>query len=275
MKFADALEEQLVYERNGRNIGSGRWREFAGMVSGAPPYWLADDVARALIESLESFPDREVALSEPPSESGFCLLERDIPFAEIDPISKDSIGERSRLYFLHGFGWSRVGEAISLGFCITANRPIHSEDGAKLGPLIYVLDAGSFENHGLEGHALNRHDRLVTFARALWEFTKQPIAKVSEQDLDRATERRVQRVSPDRVTTIRVVHLRATHYDSDVHQPNGSKHHCRWVVRAHWRNQPCGPLRSERKPVMVVAHIKGPKDAPLKVKGIDLFAVTR
>lgn len=36
----------------------------------------------------------------------------------------------------------------------------------------------------------------------------------------------------------------------------------RWEVRGHWRMQPCGPGRSERRRIWVDAHEKGPEDAP-------------
>lgn len=39
---------------------------------------------------------------------------------------------------------------------------------------------------------------------------------------------------------------------------------CRWIVRAHWRMQRVGPDRSEVKPVLVNAYVKGPEDRPLR-----------
>jgi hypothetical protein len=35
-----------------------------------------------------------------------------------------------------------------------------------------------------------------------------------------------------------------------------------WIVRGHWRNQPCGPNHSERKRIWIQPHWKGPEDAP-------------
>jgi hypothetical protein len=37
----------------------------------------------------------------------------------------------------------------------------------------------------------------------------------------------------------------------------------RWVVRGHWRQQACGPGRSQRRPVWIEPHVKGPDGAPL------------
>lgn len=37
----------------------------------------------------------------------------------------------------------------------------------------------------------------------------------------------------------------------------------RWYVRGHWRQQPVGPARSERRPTWISGYIKGPAGAPL------------
>jgi hypothetical protein len=36
----------------------------------------------------------------------------------------------------------------------------------------------------------------------------------------------------------------------------------RWIVRGHWRNQPCGPSRSLRRRIWIDPFIKGPEDKP-------------
>jgi hypothetical protein len=37
----------------------------------------------------------------------------------------------------------------------------------------------------------------------------------------------------------------------------------RWFVHGHWRMQPCGPNRSQRRPIWIDTFIKGPEDKPL------------
>lgn len=37
----------------------------------------------------------------------------------------------------------------------------------------------------------------------------------------------------------------------------------RWIVRGHWRNQPHGPGRAERRRVYIAPYVKGPDGAPL------------
>ncbi|WP_433221851.1 hypothetical protein ACQP00_21855 [Dactylosporangium sp. CS-047395] len=42
----------------------------------------------------------------------------------------------------------------------------------------------------------------------------------------------------------------------------------RWWVRAHWRQQPYGPGRTLRRPVLVLPQVRGPRDKPIKVSTV-------
>jgi hypothetical protein len=39
-----------------------------------------------------------------------------------------------------------------------------------------------------------------------------------------------------------------------------------WLVRGHWRNQPCGPGLTDRKGIWIMPHWKGPADAPINLR---------
>lgn len=41
-------------------------------------------------------------------------------------------------------------------------------------------------------------------------------------------------------------------------EPPGRKLNKRFMVEAHWRNQPCGPGRKQRKLILIPRHVKGP-----------------
>lgn len=89
---------------------------------------------------------------------------------------------------------------------------------------------------------------------------------------DRAARRRSQRAKVDpKVTVVKLRRLRETS-DHDEGVPGGREWHHRWIVSGHWRNQPCGPGRSLRRPVWIAPYVKGPEGAPLvarpKVKAL-------
>jgi hypothetical protein len=52
---------------------------------------------------------------------------------------------------------------------------------------------------------------------------------------------------------------------------SGRKYRYRWTVEGHWRQQPCGPNWSQRKPTYITGYEKGPKGAPFKDDRVKAF----
>lgn len=66
---------------------------------------------------------------------------------------------------------------------------------------------------------------------------------------------------------VHLVRVRSAGMDED-HESGGAEgqpreYRHRWSVRGHWRQQPYGPGRSQRRRVWIDAHTKGPEDAPM------------
>ncbi|SIF35524.1 hypothetical protein [Mycobacteroides abscessus] len=70
------------------------------------------------------------------------------------------------------------------------------------------------------------------------------------------------RVSPNRDVHVIDVRPRITAASSGGGRT--VEHDHRWVVRGHWRNQPCGPGRTLRRRIWIQSHVAGPADAPLR-----------
>jgi hypothetical protein len=68
-------------------------------------------------------------------------------------------------------------------------------------------------------------------------------------------------------STVTLVELRArpTNGRDDDQGEGGTRraYSHRFPVEGHWRQQPCGPNNSQRKPTYITDYVKGPKDAPL------------
>jgi hypothetical protein len=80
-----------------------------------------------------------------------------------------------------------------------------------------------------------------------------------------AYHRAVAREQP--IPRVQLVDLRTVRYTHD-EQPEpgeGREYTRRWLVRGHWRQQACGPQRSQRRPTWIAPYIKGPGEAPLIV----------
>ena len=66
-------------------------------------------------------------------------------------------------------------------------------------------------------------------------------------------------------STVTVVDLRAPkHVETGEKSETGRTYTHRWIVRGHWRNQPHGKDRAQRRITWVPSYTKGPAGAPLK-----------
>jgi len=104
-------------------------------------------------------------------------------------------------------------------------------------------------------------DRRGDMFRALCFLLRQRVAESETVMPDRAARRRAQREGKE-PPPVRVISIRGVGHGGSGGDGQREYHH-RWMVRGHWRLQPCGPNRSLRRPTWVVPHIKGPDDAPL------------
>ena len=117
-----------------------------------------------------------------------------------------------------------------------------------------------------EPYDVASHQEDRRWVATLWALASQEnLADVTLAMPPRAARRRAERAG--RSPEVRVVNLRRTVYEGAGVAPPGTGHgpRVRFPVRGHWRNQPCGPGRTLRRPVFVAPHIKGPLGAPLKL----------
>jgi hypothetical protein len=99
---------------------------------------------------------------------------------------------------------------------------------------------------------------------ALWAITRTPIVSLIDEHPDRATARRAKRkgYSPD----VKVLTLRGPRTDQPTEGAGNTtskdwQH--QWIVSPHWRWQPYGPGRAQRRLTLIPAYKKGPDDKPL------------
>lgn len=104
---------------------------------------------------------------------------------------------------------------------------------------------------------------------ALWTLVHQEgIASRVVHEGARATRRRMERAGlPREASQVQVVTLRRLHHSAPAEgEPQGREYSHRWLVQGHWRWQPCGPGRTQRRLTFVRPHVKGPDDKPLVVR---------
>lgn len=104
-------------------------------------------------------------------------------------------------------------------------------------------------------------ERRSDMFRALCFLLRQRVAGTETVMPDRAAQRRAKREGKE-PPPVRIISIRGTGHAGSGGDGQREYHH-RWMVRGHWRMQPCGPNRSLRRPTWVMPHVKGPDDAPL------------
>lgn len=100
----------------------------------------------------------------------------------------------------------------------------------------------------------------VTETRAIADTTAAPRSNVGTPEI----------APPPPVTLIDMRRpQRAPHDPSEA--TGERQYNRRWWVGGHWRQQACGPNRSQRKPIYVAPYIKGPEDKPLSGDRVNVW----
>jgi hypothetical protein len=108
-------------------------------------------------------------------------------------------------------------------------------------------------------------NRLARWALTTWTFASGHLPTWVEH-ASRATRRRRARIDPTPPPgwdEVHVTALRRRDRQLASAETTGVNYSHQWVVEGHWRWQPCGPGRSERRLIWIAPHIKGPDGAPL------------
>src|SRR5262249_41379752 len=108
---------------------------------------------------------------------------------------------------------------------------------------------------------------------------RQPYLGLVRHRADRALRKRIPEGTFRHEPEVQVITLRkaaaadSAHVPEDDHVP--FDYSCSWVVRGHWRRQPCGPGRAETRDVYITPYVKGNLEKPLKLRSDVVYAVRR
>ncbi len=108
---------------------------------------------------------------------------------------------------------------------------------------------------------------VITALAAMWEMSTQPtLVDRQRVDVDRQVRRsygRAGRGDPE----VTLVDLRRAYrpLGGEVRDEaaGGRQYRHRWVVSGHWRDQPYGPGREQRRRTWIASYVKGPGGAPM------------
>jgi hypothetical protein len=104
---------------------------------------------------------------------------------------------------------------------------------------------------------------------ASWLLIGQKLAETAPTPVDRSIRKAYQRAGRP-TPEIRLVRIRGAapvperRAEHQAGEPSGREYQYRWWVRGHWRRQPYGPGRSQRKLIFIDPQVRGPAAKPIK-----------
>lgn len=245
-------------------------RAIAEALAVAEPFaWLDDPVAAIAAQAKAESPDTQLTPDLPEGcQACWCYFHPPCPIDVSDPAEPAKLGnveiDRDGIHAL------LLVKGPAALMAVTYRRGFSPAPGGltvvHAVPSIYFnLPYGKIGN--MRGPVFAMAQLVVTMCRWLQERVvvthAHPIERHRRKQLARE-----KKLDPLAVTAVRIVTLRRP--EVKPHEPSGEPYidtrTYRYVVpeREAWRA--CGPNHSERKRVMVHAHINGPRDKPLRMR---------
>jgi hypothetical protein len=134
----------------------------------------------------------------------------------------------------------------------------------KTGSLAFAWPEGYDMNEWIGEHMEVSPSAVVIWIIAMWRLMQQTITDVRTEAVDRPLRKaaRKRNMKSDEVS---VIALRKRKYIDGEGESNIEWSH-RWLVRGHWRKQPCKTNgEPDTRVIWIHPHIKGPEDKPLLV----------
>lgn len=163
------------------------------------------------------------------------------------------------------------------------------QPGATLETMLTYIRKEHEQTYGKGGNYRNTpHVNVDVFCKAALEigqfilaglaWMEQRIAVESQPHVERHRRKEFERTTK-RDCDVRLIELRRTAAadpnDTTEQARRDIKWSVRWTVDGHWRHQACGTGHKERKLIYINPFIKGPAEAPLKLKNAKVYVVRR
>ncbi|OWM07725.1 hypothetical protein B7435_07290 [Mycolicibacterium peregrinum] len=236
----------------------------------AEMYWVTRDMVDLVVDAAEGLPEWTPAIAAPSPNGLMCWAKPagHVPYGaalkyDLD-VPWDAVFWRTR-----PDGVMQIVPASRL----TKNQELLEPFGVKT-PLwaahTLVLDPEAIRSEEATGSS--EAHRFVSVVGAAWLLMGQSGVAGTRTIGDRApatTDNSAAAKTPTAASTVTLIDLRRpadNGHDSKGKPTSGREFQQRWWVGPHWRQQPCGPGRTQRKPVFIAPYVKGPEDKPLVAK---------
>lgn len=253
MRALDIEHQRLPAEPVAESMRSGM-----AALAASELFYVSPEMCELASTAAQSLPEFVIAPDGPPALAGLAWFGQPIE-------DDDGTGRR---FFTVAMSWYVVGPAVRISCYVDRDRcPADVDTTVLQARMPQVFPMGCWESivdetgtsetmpNGSPGTA------VLSTLKTLWLLMRQPLADDHAAEYDRASRRRFQRegVEPP---PVRVIALRRPAGSSTGGTSDAEWHH-QWIVRGHWRQQPYGVGRAQRRPTWISPHVKGPEGAPL------------
>lgn len=296
----DALKivEELMHSTHPEVMSLGSsWRVDHYLLHHGTPFAWSTDVIDAVLEASKSIPlDTMLNKWNLNTPSVWWHFEKPLPF---NTIVRYPSGVGALV-----FGWIATKDEARFGMPCCAWHTVHSDDLKRslgslspsqtwewsketmLGQMLDETRAHHRKLYGPGGRWSKKEhigeekfmvatEGLSRFILAGLAWLNQKVLVTSDGVIERHRRKAFTRATKRELRNVSIVQLRKS-----VSAKTDTEHHdvewsCRWVVRGHWKNQPCGPKHGDRKLIYVLPFVKGPDDKPLNTQKTIVYEVNR
>ncbi len=178
-----------------------------------------------------------------------------------------------------GFNEMRFGHPlpVSVGpdFLVPPERELRvihnvNEDGSR--SIAWAFDKGYTPDELLDKMSMSvRTDPALRWLLATWRLMQQSVTSVTEEHAPRNMRRALERKNQNAKVTVISLRHRVSQGDGG----NEVEWSHRWLVKGHWRNQPCKEDGEwTTRLVWIHPYVKGPEDKPLLIRE-HVYALVR
>lgn len=266
-RLTPELRAQFAALDDGRDL-----HQLAEQYRAAELYWVTPDMTRLALHSSEDIPEWTPAAARP-STFGLLVWDGGLPHlpwhgAPEKAWTRSPLGMRvPPTVPLDAMMWSPAPSGIRIGLLtrtdVLADVLVdrwHDTGLFAFGDIVLpLLDPAPTT---AADWSSDWTPRMVAVVGATWLMMQQPTV-VDVRPLDPHTGNGAPR-QPRLDAEVRIVDLRRAVIAPRAPAGDGGRaFRHRWIVSGHWRQQACGPGRTQRRPVYVPSHVKGPDGAPM------------
>ena len=283
IRLGEASDERLAIA----NIEKRFWVAYGGslgmplddypaIIKSGSLWWVGDEMTDLIDFAAPDFPAHVLQLDDVTKEPfGVVMFSHPMAGIAVDAGVEKTCYVSAMSWSLAGYLDKETGDIMPALHIVSWSRTSDEHEFCRMGMKWFPLGqatwhVGKAQGEGFEDPKKHSYESVVEDCSRLMTMrmlaTQPGIAETTERKLTRPERKRSER-SGATISPIKIVNVRGLRSASGHGEAEGNVEWShRWMVGGHWRNQPFGPERAQRRPVWVAPYVKGPADKPLVVK---------